>query len=61
MGPKPLCIVSRIVSLSCVGGGTIMDRVASMIPPPMAAAAGKTETTDTMISDDDWDKSTSIP
>ena len=43
-----------------VGGGTIMDRVASMIPPPMAGG-GKTETTDTTISDDDWDKSTSIP
>lgn len=40
-----------------LGGGTIMDRVASMIPPPMASA-GLTESVD---ADDDWDKSTSIP
>jgi len=43
------------------GGGTIMDRVASMIPPPMAATGGKMESTDTVVSDDDWDKSTTVP
>ena len=36
----------------------MLDRVASMIPPPMAGGS-KIETTDD--GDDDWDKSTSIP